>query len=119
MVTGQCLASIDAENLETLVCAWRFAGRRFSECNDGADCSAPGQNCSRSQNNGANPVLLGGSNRNARGLSSRNATYARGRCGSGTYRSLQLLLLLWLLLPFLGSILLSRRLRGSGSRGLR
>ena len=100
------------------MCARRFAGRSFRESDDGANRRAPSQNRSRSQNNGANPVLLCRSNCDACGLSSRNATYGRGCGGSRTYGSLQLLLLLWLLL-FLGSILLSRRLRGSGGRGLR
>lgn len=105
----------DAKNLKPLVCTRRFAGRSFRESNDRADCRTRTQNCSRSQNDGAHPVLPGRSNRNARRLSSRNATYAGGRCGRRTYGSLELLLLLWLLL-FLGSILLSRRLRGSGGR---
>jgi len=113
----------DAGNLKRLVCTRRFAGRSFRESNDRAERRARTQNCSRSHDNGTHPVLLGRSNRDARRLSSRNATYARGRCGSRTYGSLQLLLLRWLLLLFLGSslgsILLSRRLCSSGGRGLR
>jgi len=109
---------MDAENLEPLVCARRFAGRRFSESDDAADGSAPSQNCSRSKNNSANPVLLGRSDRHTCGLSRRHAAYARSRCGSRTYGSLQLWLLLGLLL-FLCSTLLSRRLSRGGSRGLR
>lgn len=94
------------EDLKPLVCARRFAGRSFCESYDGAERSAPSQNCSRSQNDCANPVLLRGSNGDTRGLGSRNATYARGRGGGRAYRPLQLLLLLWLLL-FLDSTLLS------------
>src|ERR1043166_4035594 len=98
MVPGQYLASIDADNLEPVVCARRFARRRSGESDDAADGSAPSQNCSRSENNSANPVLLGRSDGDACGLSRRHAAYARSRCGSRTYGSLQPWLLLWLLL---------------------